>query len=236
MKISKSLFILLVSMLISINALAQSLYNVRVDDKPLSTVLAAISAQCEYKFVYNNDFIDVSKKVTVNVSEDNFNDLLAKVFAPLGIKYTISGKQIALSIPEPDKIMQQANNKQKSMRTVTGEVTDETGDPLAGAVVYLEGSKLGTYCDLNGRYSFEIPDDPNAELTFDFVGMKQGRAVVGKRSVIDMTLTEDAKMLEQSVVTGYQTISRERSAGAFAKVVGAEVRDQANIHGNILRA
>ena len=66
--VQKASLVFLCVMLLGINAFAQSLYNVKVEDKPLSVALASISAQCEYKFVYNTDFIAVSPKVTLNVS------------------------------------------------------------------------------------------------------------------------------------------------------------------------
>ena len=233
-KIVRMIFAAAFAGIICFNAYAQSLYNVQVENRPLSMVLAAITAQCEYKFVYNNDFIDVSRNVTVSASSDSFSELLDAVFTPLGIRYTLSGRQIALSVPEPEP--EKKGDVKKNVRTVTGTVTDRTGDPLAGAVVYVDGTSTGAYCDMYGRYTIEVPDKPTTELTFDFVGMKQGRAVIGTRTVVDMVLEDTIRMLEQSVVTGYQTISRERSAGAFARVGGAEVKDQANVHGNILRA
>ncbi|MCF0172236.1 MAG: SusC/RagA family TonB-linked outer membrane protein [Bacteroidales bacterium] len=219
---------------VSVEMNGQNTYNVFVNDKPLSSVLGLISAQCDYNFVYNNDFIDISRSVTVEASSDSFTELLEQVFAPLGIKFTIVGKQIALSIPEPDK---SAGTPQAgTTRIITGTVTDRGSDAMAGAEVVIVGSRKGTYCDVDGRYTIEVPDNPSTELSFNFIGMRQVVVAIGKRNVIDVIMDNDSNQLEQTVVTGYQTLSRERSAGAFAKVGGAEVRDQANIHGNILRA
>ncbi|MCF0168598.1 MAG: carboxypeptidase-like regulatory domain-containing protein, partial [Bacteroidales bacterium] len=198
-KIVRMIFAAAFAGIICFNAYAQSLYNVQVENRPLSMVLAAITAQCEYKFVYNNDFIDVSRNVTVSASSDSFSELLDAVFTPLGIRYTLSGRQIALSVPEPEP--EKKGDVKKNVRTVTGTVTDRTGDPLAGAVVYVDGTSTGAYCDMYGRYTIEVPDKPTTELTFDFVGMKQGRAVIGTRTVVDMVLEDTIRMLEQSVVT-----------------------------------
>ena len=212
---------------------AQGQITVAADSQPLSTVLKLISAQTDYGFVYNNDLIDTSVKVTVFVSSDDIKEVLDAVTAASGLKYTIIGKQIAFSVPEVTEVRAQDGKK---TRTVSGRVTDPAGDPLPGAGVYIEGTKTGTFADINGRYTIEVPDNPETVLTFDFIGMKTAAERIGSRTAVNVVLDDEVSMLSQSVVTGYQTISRERSAGSFANVAGAAVRDQANIHGNVLRS
>lgn len=212
---------------------AQGAITVVATNEPLSTVLKLISAQTEYSFVYNTDLIDTSRKITIAVSSDSIEDVLDSLSAVCGIKYTIVGKQIAFSVPEPEA--PKADGKART-RTIRGLVTDESGEPLAGADVYVALTRTGVYTDMNGRYSIELPDNPDTELTFDFIGMEPAVLRIGSRSTINVMLYSQASVLNQSVVTGYQTISRERSAGAFASVSGATVRDQANIHGNVLRS
>ena len=212
---------------------AQGAITVVATNEPLSTVLKLISAQTEYSFVYNTDLIDTSRKITIAVSSDSIEDVLDSLSAVCGIKYTIVGKQIAFSVPEPEA--PKADGKART-RTIRGLVTDESGEPLAGADVYVALTRTGVYTDMNGRYSIELPDNPDTELTFDFIGMEPAVRRIGSHSTINVMLYSQASVLNQSVVTGYQTISRERSAGAFASVSGATVRDQANIHGNVLRS
>lgn len=218
---------------------AQGRYTVIAENQPLSTVLKLISAQTEYSFVYNNDLIDTSVKVSVGISSDNISEILDAVADKTGLRYTIVGKQIAISVPD---VISQAQNQTQTQagsrkaRNVHGTVTDETGDPLPGADVYIAGTKTGAFTDLYGRYSIDVPDDKDIKLTFEFIGMRAVTETIGNRNVINVVLTEDARALSQVVVTGYQTISRERSAGSFAAVSGEAVRDQANIHGNILRS
>ena len=213
-------------------ARAQEKITVSVTGEPLSYVLKLISAQADYHFVYNTDLIDTSRKISVQVSSADIRTVLDAVSAACGIEYTIVGRQVAFSVPEP--LAKQTADSGK-LRTVQGVVTDETGDALAGADVYVAGTMTGTFTDMNGHYSIDIPDNDDIVLTFDFIGLEPVRARVGNRKTINVLLREDLSMLNQSVVTGYQTISRERSAGAFASVTGASVRNQANIHGNVLR-
>lgn len=229
------LILTLVLPLIAQAAWAQGKYTVFVENQPLSTVLKQISAQTDYNFVYNNDLIDTSVKVTMAASGESISEILDAVAEKTGLKYTIVGKQIAISVPEVTSQPQVQTSARKT-RNVHGTVTDETGDPLPGADVYISGTKTGAFTDVYGRYSIDVPDSRDVELTFEFIGMKAITETIGNRNVINVVLSEDARALSQVVVTGYQTISRERSAGSFAAVQGEAVRDQANIHGNILRS
>ena len=231
----RKLFLILTTLMLMVPSVlrAQGSINVFADNQPLSTVLRMISSQSDYNFVYNTDLIDTSTPVSVFVSSDDIKVVLDAVTAACGLKYTIVGKQIAFSVPEPVK---DESTQAKKTRTVQGTVVDETGDPLAGAAVYIEGTKTGAYTDMYGRYSIEVPDNANTVLSFDFVGMRTEQERIGGRSVINIILHDLNDVLSQSVVTGYQTISRERSAGSFANVKGAEVRNQANIHGTVLRS
>ena len=127
---------------------AQGAITVVADNEPLSTVLKLISAQTEYRFVYNTDLIDTSRKVTLSVSSDKVEDVLDALASACGIRYTIVGKQVAFSVPEPEA---PKADTPRGTRTARGTVTDESGDPLAGADVYIAGTKTGTFTDANGR-------------------------------------------------------------------------------------
>jgi TonB-linked SusC/RagA family outer membrane protein len=85
-------------------------------------------------------------------------------------------------------------------RTISGTVTDATtGDPLIGVNVMVKGTTMGTATDMDGNYSLQVPD-ANAVLEFSYVGFvtleRQANA-----NVINISLSEDAAMLEEVVVT-----------------------------------
>ena len=221
------------SLMLTFSLHAQSKFTVVAEGQPLIYAMKMLAAQCDYNFVYNNDIIDTSKKIDVDIASDRITEVLDAIFKPCGISYTIVGKQIALSVPVPSA---EQGNTSSGTRKISGTVSDATGDALAAADIYLKGTNKGVFADMNGRYSIEVPDDEDAELVFSFIGMREQAVRIGKKSVIDVVLEEEAHTLERIVVTGYQTISRERSAGAFANVSGAEVRDQATVHGSLLRS
>ncbi|MGN1220922.1 MAG: carboxypeptidase-like regulatory domain-containing protein, partial [Candidatus Cryptobacteroides sp.] len=221
------------SLMLALNLHAQNKFIVVAEGQPLIYAMKMLSAQCDYNFVYNNDIIDTSKKIDVDITSDRLPEVLDAIFKPYGISYTIVGKQIALSVPVPSAVH---DNTGSGKRKISGTVSDASGDALAAADIYLKDTNKGVFADMNGRYSIEVPDDENTELVFRFIGMREQTVKIGKKSVINVVLEEEAHTLERIVVTGYQTISRERSAGAFTNVSGAEVRDQATVHGSLLRS
>lgn len=203
-----------------------------VKDVALSEVLKSISTQSDYRFVYNNRIIDVNQKVTVSVTDCDINVVLNRVLYGTGISYIIMDGQIALSPAE-----RKTETVQKSKdRIIKGMVTDSSGEILPGADVFVDGTTNGAVADIDGNFTIIVPDDPNTVLVFNFIGMRQEKKSVGDNDVINVSLSVDTQYLKEVVVTGYQTISRERSAGAFAKVEGSQVQDRGNTHGDILRA
>ena len=112
---------------------------------------------------------------------------------------------------------------------VSGVVVDENGEPIIGTTVKVEGTRLGTVTDSNGRYSIALPRDRD-QLKFSYVGyVTQTRKVNG--STLNVTLKEDNSDLRDIVVVGYgisrSGTSREESLDTHAlegRVAGIDVK------------
>jgi TonB-linked SusC/RagA family outer membrane protein len=100
-------------------------------------------------------------------------------------------------------------------RRITGKITSgDDGTDIPGASVIIKGTTTGTNTDSDGQYSISVPDD-NTTLVFSFVGMQSQEVLVGRRSVIDITLSSDSKQLQEVVITA-QGIVREKKALGYA--------------------
>jgi TonB-dependent starch-binding outer membrane protein SusC len=98
---------------------------------------------------------------------------------------------------------------------VSGKVTDQsTNESLAGVNVVVKGTTEGTITDGNGFYSIEV--DENASLIFSFLGFAPMEVVVGNQTNLDIVLKPDHKLLEEVIVTGYQTIKKSDLTGAVS--------------------
>ena len=96
---------------------------------------------------------------------------------------------------------------------VSGTVSDVNGEPLIGAYVLLQGTTTGTSTDVDGKYVIDVP--ANGTLVFQLMGMQDVVTPVNNRSVIDVTMEEDAVLLEDVVVTALG-IKKERKSLGYA--------------------
>lgn len=99
---------------------------------------------------------------------------------------------------------------------LTGNVKDQTGEPVIGASVLEKGTTNGTITDLDGNYTLRVAN--NATLVFSYIGMRNQEVNVGGRSTIDVTLQDDTQALEEVVVIGYGTVAKRDLTGAVASV------------------
>lgn len=101
-------------------------------------------------------------------------------------------------------------------RTVTGAVTDDSGEGLPGVNVVIKGTSNGTVTNLDGGFSISV--DGDVTLVFSAIGFVSQEIAVGARSVIDVTLVTDVTELEEVVVVGYVAQTRADISGSVASV------------------
>src|SRR5690606_29158014 len=100
--------------------------------------------------------------------------------------------------------------------TVTGKVTDETGEPLPGVTVSVPGTTIGTATDLDGAYSLTVPE--GYSLVFSFIGFESQTRALGGRIMLDVILKEDMASLDAVVVVGYGEQKRSDTTGSVASL------------------
>ncbi|MDD3722770.1 MAG: SusC/RagA family TonB-linked outer membrane protein [Lutibacter sp.] len=103
-------------------------------------------------------------------------------------------------------------------KTVTGNVSDASG-PLPGVTVLIKGTKTGTQTDFDGNFSIRV--NTGAVLQYSFMGMTTVEKTVGASNIIDVTMQESAESLEEIVIVGYGTTTKQSFTGT-ATVVKSE--------------
>ena len=117
--------------------------------------------------------------------------------------------------------------------TVTGTVTDKTGETVIGAsVVQKENTSNGTITDIDGKFSLSVP--ANSTLVFSYVGMTSQEIPLKGKTKVDIVMEDDAQALEEVVVIGYGTVKRRDLTGAVASVTGEKLA--ANPVANVAQA
>lgn len=105
---------------------------------------------------------------------------------------------------------------------VTGTVTDETGEPVIGASVIIEGTTTGTTTAVDGSYAINVP--AGATLSVSFIGYEPvSKQVAQGQTKVDFQLTASNTELEEVVVIGYGTVKRRDLTGAVASVTGEKL-------------
>lgn len=107
-------------------------------------------------------------------------------------------------------------------KTVTGKVTSAAGEPLIGVTVVLKGTTTGTSTDAAGIYSLEVPDN-GGTLAFSYIGYLPREVEVGNATTLNVTMTADAKALEEVVVVGYGTQKKTSVTAAVSTLKGKEI-------------
>ena len=125
---------------------------------------------------------------------------------------------ILLSLP----LMSFFGSAALSAKTVTGVVTSATdNEPLIGVTVKVEGSSSGTITDFDGKYS--INANPGQTIVFSYIGFVSKSVKVGSDNVINISLKEDSRSLEEVVVVGYGTMKKKLVTGATTQLKGESV-------------
>ena len=115
-----------------------------------------------------------------------------------------------------------AFQKQKVTGTVTA-VGFESG--LPGVNIHIKGTTTGTISGLDGAYSLEI-DNPEAVLVFTYIGYTSQEIVVNDQKVIDVTMAEDTKAIDEVVVVGYGTQKKVNLSGSVDVVTSKAIESR----------
>jgi TonB-linked SusC/RagA family outer membrane protein len=102
-------------------------------------------------------------------------------------------------------------------KSITGRVTDSTGDSLPGVTVVIKGAVTGTITDMDGNYSLTNVSSETT-LVFSFIGMASQEVTVGNQSTISITLLADAVGLEEIVAIGYGTVRKKDLTGSVSTI------------------
>jgi hypothetical protein len=113
-----------------------------------------------------------------------------------------------------------AQTSQNSQHRIVGTITDDLGEPLPGVTIEMKESGRKGITDADGRFDLQL-DAQEKTLIVAYLGMKTQELTVAGKSQLKITMEPEENMLSGVVVTGYQTISKERATGAF-DIVGPE--------------
>ncbi|HAZ03388.1 MAG: hypothetical protein A2W90_00015 [Bacteroidetes bacterium GWF2_42_66] len=179
-------------------------------NRTVKEVLQVIEEQSDFRFFYNEQFVDLSRKVSVSSEDQNIESILSEVFDGASISFKVMENNLIIITPVEGEQSQQP-------KAVSGKVTDFSGVPIPGVSVVVKGTTNGIITNADGNYSLKnVPGD--AILVFSFVGMKSQEVVVVDDNVINVKMQEETVGLEEVVAVGYGSMRKKDVTGSVASV------------------
>jgi TonB-linked outer membrane protein, SusC/RagA family len=213
------LLIVLTCLQVSAKTYSQNKITLRLESVEIKKAMQIIERKSDYHFLYNEAVIANTPKVTLNVTDADITTVLDKIFVANNISYRILNNNLVVLKNNKDTktIIQDIR--------ISGHVTGNNGEPLAGVSVTIKGSNIGTTTDAAGNFSISVPDQ-NTILVFSYVGFTTQEVVVGNRTAVNLALTGTASQLDQVVVVGYGTQRKVDVTGSVGQVRGEEISKQ----------
>jgi len=188
--------------------------SLSLKNKSVKEVLREVESLSQYRFFYNDDFLDLDRVISINVENNSVEHVLNEVFASAGVSYQVLENNLVVITPAT---LRQGHR-------VTGSVTDGvTGESLPGVTVMVEGTTTGVTTDMNGRYTIEVSDG-NVTLIFSYLGYLRENILVNERNVIDLSLIPDLRFLDEVIVVGYGTMRRSDMTGSVVSIKEEDLR------------
>lgn len=211
----KSLILFIVCLFMGFQLSAQGVdkrFSITFKNESLSSALKKIgkASGVRVEFAYE----DVNPyKVTANLKEVTAQQAVRTVIEGKPLNYSVNGRFIVVSKVTKIISSQKKNQQSKRKSNITGQVLDTDGEPLIGVTVRIKGSNEGALTDSNGNFSIPT-EDSETTLLFTYIGKKSMEQSIRAGHKVSITLEDAISSLNDVVVTGYQTISKERATGS----------------------
>lgn len=198
--------------------------SVNIQNRPLRQVLKEVEKVSEYRFFYNESLAQLEKNTTLNATNATIDFVMQQLLSETDLSYRKAENNIIVLVTK-NSANEAASADEPGQSVVRGRILDVDGQPVIGAtIVQKNNNAVGTITDIDGNFSILVP--PNATLLISYIGYTPQEIQVAGRNVLNIIMQEDVQQLEELIVTGYQTISRERATGAFAVISPSTLKDK----------
>lgn len=200
---------------------AQNKIQVDVNNISVEAFFEKIQNTSDYVFFYKDNVIKTDKKISVKLKDAPMKIVLDKAFSNTDLTYKIIGNQVIVKKMPPSSPKNSLEFDAVVQTTITGNVTDATGQPLPGVNVLIKGTTVGTQSDFDGNYAIDVTD--GTALVFSYIGMLTKEVAIENRSVVNVVLQEDVASLDEVVVVAYGTSTKESITGSVGVVRSEEL-------------
>lgn len=163
-----------------------------------------------YKFFYRPDQLDVTKEIYIETESSDIKDILSHILAGLKLKYTITNENlIVIMLIDETKV-------------VKGKIYSETGEPLQGAYILLNGNGNFAMTDEDGNFSFEVPSEYEI-IVVSYIGYLTKQIDLHGQREVFVVMQEDLSVLDPVIIVGYGIQKKSLVTGSISRIVGEDI-------------
>ena len=196
-----------------------NLRNVSVE-----TALDAVKKQTGVNMLYNSQMFKGVSPVSVNAKNERWEVALKLILNPQGFDYVVKDGIVVIRKMQTEK----RENR------IRGMVVDANREPIPGASIIVKGTRTGTSTNIEGEFTLDVKND-KVTLEVSFIGMKKQTLQVDAscKKMLEITLVDDVKTLDDVVVTGYSNVRKTSFTGSSTQISGDDLRkvSQTNVIG-----
>lgn len=222
LRIMRVIFVLVFVLTLQMSASVysqQTKLSLNLSGVTIRQALNQIEDQSKYKFLLQNERLNIDQKIDIHADQENIGDILNEIFANQGISYVITEKNLIIINPSGQEIVGAGEVQQP--RTINGTVKDPSGFPLPGVTVIVKGTTQGGITDSKGNYALSRVS-ADAVLVFSFIGMKTQEIAVSGSNTINVIMEEEVTAVEEVVVTAFGVTRQKKALGYSITEVGSE--------------
>jgi TonB-linked SusC/RagA family outer membrane protein len=219
--IMKLVTVILLASLMQVSAASfGQLVTLKERNVTLEKMFKQIRLQSGYDVLLSTNKISSTTTFNANFNNASIEEVMAKIISGNDLTYTIEDKTILIK-PTEKSILDKVLGYFVAVK-VTGKVRDKNGSALPGVSVREKGAANAVSTSSSGDYTISVKD--GATLVFSYIGYKTIDVPIGSKTVVNVTLEEDAAQLKEVnvVSTGYQTLEKKTFTGASTLVKASD--------------
>ncbi|MDH5825338.1 TonB-dependent receptor [Sphingobacterium faecium] len=194
--------------------------SIKKKNSSIVEVFREIKKQTGFTVLCKSEIVKNSSAVSVDFDRVPLDRALSDLLEPRGLTYVKEGKSIVVKLGHPASANRDVSTHDKGVaiheqRSIRGQVTDQSGKPLAGVTVSIKGTTNTVATDQNGNYAITAPR--GSVLMFSFLGYER-KEVEATDEVVNVSLIFSQANLEEVIVTGYGTIKKSDYTGAASTI------------------
>lgn len=174
--------------------------------------------------LYNSQMFKGVSPVSVNAKNERWEVALKLILNPQGFDYVVKDGIVVIRKMQTEK----RENR------IRGMVVDANREPIPGASIIVKGTRTGTSTNIEGEFTLDVKND-KVTLEVSFIGMKKQTLQVdaSRKKMLEITLVDDVKTLDDVVVTGYSNVRKTSFTGSSTQISGDDLRkvSQTNVIG-----